>query len=419
VHKKLTLLHVIASMDPKTGGTGEAIRNAYTALVEYGVYSEVVSLDSPSAPFLSEEVFPIYALGPSKAPWHSSKKLVPWLTENANNYDVIIVNGLWLYPGYAVRKAIEKIRGKKDGVKQLKRPKVFVMPHGMLDPYFQSADSRKLKAIRNLLYWKLVERKNVEEAAALLFTCEEELLLARTSFRPYKPTREINVGMGITAPPVYSETMRVSFEKRCPKINGSKYFLFLSRINDKKGVDLLVEAYINTYHSSPTAEDNNTQDRPYLVIAGPGMETPYGKKILALAAKSPAADFILFPGMLSGDVKWGAFYNCEAFILPSHQENFGIAIVEAIACGRPVIISDKVNIWREIQSLGAGIIGGDNNKATIESLKKWQSLSPAEKTEMGMEARLCYEKKFTVEVAAEKLAKTLRTAVESEMIIQE
>ncbi len=59
--------------------------------------------------------------------------------------------------------------------------------------------------------------------------------------------------------------------------------------------------------------------------------------------------------MLTGDLKWGAFRAAEAFVLPSHQENFGIAVVEALACGKPVLISDKVNIWREIVEDGAGL----------------------------------------------------------------
>lgn len=63
--------------------------------------------------------------------------------------------------------------------------------------------------------------------------------------------------------------------------------------------------------------------------------------------------------MLQGDVKWGAVHGCEEFVLPSRQENFAIAVVEALACGKPVLISDQVNIWREIAEDGAGLVGGD------------------------------------------------------------
>ena len=76
-------------------------------------------------------------------------------------------------------------------------------------------------------------------------------------------------------------------------------------------------------------------------------------------------------GMLSGAAKWGALYGCEAFVLPSHQENFGIAVVEALACGRPVLISDQVNIWREIVEDGAGIAEADTEEGVEKLLRRF------------------------------------------------
>jgi glycosyltransferase involved in cell wall biosynthesis len=75
--------------------------------------------------------------------------------------------------------------------------------------------------------------------------------------------------------------------------------------------------------------------------------------------------------MLSGEAKWGAFYGCEVFVLPSHQENFGLAIVEALACSKPVLISNQVNIWREIQDFNAGIVADDTLEGTINLLGSW------------------------------------------------
>jgi hypothetical protein len=75
--------------------------------------------------------------------------------------------------------------------------------------------------------------------------------------------------------------------------------------------------------------------------------------------------------MLSGAAKWGALYGCEAFVLPSHQENFGIAVVEALACGKPVLISDQVNIWREIVEDGAGLVEGDAEEGVEKLLRKF------------------------------------------------
>ena len=79
--------------------------------------------------------------------------------------------------------------------------------------------------------------------------------------------------------------------------------------------------------------------------------------------------------MLTGHAKWGAFYGAEAFILPSHQENFGIAVVEALACGKPVLISKQVNIWHEIIEGGGGLVEEDTTAGTLRLLESWQRLS--------------------------------------------
>ena len=98
--------------------------------------------------------------------------------------------------------------------------------------------------------------------------------------------------------------------------------------------------------------------------------------------------------MLTGDAKWGAIYGCEAFVLPSHQENFGIAVVEALACRKPVLISNQVNIWREIESSGSGIVADDTEIDTHQLLIQWLNLSTDEKQLMGQRARDSYETYF-------------------------
>ena len=100
--------------------------------------------------------------------------------------------------------------------------------------------------------------------------------------------------------------------------------------------------------------------------------------------------------MLNGDAKWGAFYESEIFVLPSHQENFGIAVVEALACKTPVLISDKVNIWREIEKGKGGIVKND----TYNLLKDWLSLNQNLKYSMVLAAEKVYLENFTIKKAA-------------------
>jgi glycosyltransferase involved in cell wall biosynthesis len=392
----MRLLRVIASMDPVTGGPCQGIRNLIPELEKIGVSNEVVSFDEPASNFLRHDPFPIHALGRSRGRWCYHPRLIAWLVENLPRFDAVIVHGLWLFSSHAVRSAARRLRNGAV-------PPVCVMPHGMLDPYFQRDRSRRTKALRNWIYWKVIESKVVNDADALLFTSEQELQLARESFRPYRPKREINVGYGVAEPPSATPAMREAFLSKSIGLGDRPYFLFLSRIHEKKGVDLLIRAYADVYQSEPASPTS-----PVLVIAGP-LNSDFARAMQNLAAELCPRDAVFWPGMLSGDAKWGAFHGCEAFALPSHQENFGIAVAEALACGKPVLISNQVNIWREIEAAGGGVVAADSDEGVRENFQRWRKLSDSEKEEMGRQARVCHEKHFAVRRAAERLALTLQS----------
>ncbi|WP_224999700.1 glycosyltransferase [Cesiribacter sp. SM1] len=403
----MKMLRVIANMTPTSGGPCQGLRNSIPELKKLGVDNEVVSLDDPAAPYLNGDEFPVHALGLGTGPWYYNPKLVPWLLNNFARFDAVIVHGLWLYPSYAVLQAIELFRKQAEAQKQNagKIPRFFIMPHGMLDPYFQKSPDRKIKALRNIVYWKLIEGKVVNKADALLFTCEEELQLAREPFKPYSPKQEINVGYGVAAPPAYTQAMKAAFIQKHPELAHEPYILFLSRIHEKKGVNLLISAYATLLGEMYKQQ----QKIPKLVIAGPGLDTTYGKKMQLLASRtSLLQNSIFFTGMLQGDAKWGAFYGSDVFVLPSHQENFGIAVVEAMACGKPVLISNQVNIWREIMAGGGGMVAPDSLEGTVDMLSKWIHKSPAEKLIMGKNAFHTYEQKFSNGKAARHFLQKLK-----------
>ena len=76
-------------------------------------------------------------------------------------------------------------------------------------------------------------------------------------------------------------------------------------------------------------------------------------------------------GELQGDDKWGAFFASDALSLPSHEEGGAVAVVEALACGVPVLISNKVDVWREIEDGAAGWVGEDTIGGTLSTLQHW------------------------------------------------
>ena len=375
----MKLLRVIVTMDPSYGGPCQGIRNSIPPLEALGVANEVVCFDAPDSSYLGTDTFKIHALGPAKGPYSYCSGFESWLQQHLERFDAVIIHGLWQYTSYGTYRAWKQYKKTHTVF-----PKLYVMPHGMLDPYFQKAPERRLKALRNLIFWQLLEKQVIQGVNGLLFTCEQELLLARTTFGGYHPQNELNVGYGINEPPPVTEPGLKAFKTAFPQLQETPYLLFLSRIDPKKGVDLLLEAYLEK-----RLEHSDLSD---LVVAGPGMDSPYGKKLLALAQNSP---HIHFTGMVTGDVKWAFFEQSEAFVLPSHQENFGIAVAEALACSVPVLISDQVNIWKEIELMQAGLICTDDRKGVSEMLDRWIALSRDEKEQLKRNARRAYETYFT------------------------
>jgi len=395
----MKILSVISSMDPVKGGLSQGVRNLVPALAALGARSEVLSFDAPDAGFLGLDDFPIHAIGPGKGPYAYCAALRPWLEENIARFDAVIAQGLWLHNNAGTWRTVRRLRQAHPAA----GPRFYVMPHGMLDPYFQNAPERRWKAMRNVVVWKLFEGSAVNGADGVLFTCAQEMILARQPFSPYHPKRELDVGLGIQAPPPLTGSMAPAFAARCPELGDKPYLLFLGRVHEKKGTDLLLRAYLDLRRERA--------DMPALVIAGPGLESEHGRGLLALADWHPD---VYFPGMLSGDEKWGALYGCDAFVLPSHQENFGIAVVEAMACGKPVLISPQVNIWRECAQ--GGLVDEDNEAGVTRLLTRWLALSPAERAARGVAAFAAYRRHFSAGEAAQRLLLALR-AVQNEPMV--
>src|SRR5215212_3064713 len=121
-----------------------------------------------------------------------------------------------------------------------------------------------------------------------------------------------------------------------------------------------------------------------LVLAGP--EQQDGVRLRELAAQLGIGERVVWTGMLNGDLKWGALHAAEVFALPSHQENFGLAVVEALACGVPVLISREVNIWREVVESSAGLAEPDSIEGTTALLQQWLEAPPVERKQMRVAA---------------------------------
>ena len=375
----MKILRIISSVDPKAGGPVEGIRQITPALARLGHTTDVVTLDDPAAPWLTSFPAAVHALGPARTGYAYAPRLAPWLRENASRYDVVIVHGLWQHTGFGAWQAL-----RESGTPY------FVYAHGMLDPWFKHA--YPLKHLKKCLYWAWAERRVLRDARAVLFTSDEERRQARLSFAGYECHEQV-VGYGTSSPPGDCEMLRRRFFGAHPTLEGKRLLLFLSRIHPKKGCDLLLRAFAQVAQTDPSL---------HLIMAGPdGGAWQVERERLADALG--IAGRITWTGMLMGEDKWGAFHAADAFILPSHQENFGIAVAEALACGLPVLISDKVNIWREIQEDGAGFVADDTEAGTTRLLHDWLAQTPGEAHRMRRNARCCFLTRFEIEAAAEGL----------------
>ena len=299
----------------------------------------------------------------------------------------MVVSGLWQYHGFATWRALQRTETP-----------YFVFTHGMLDPWFKR--EYPLKHLKKCLYWPWADYRLLRDARAVFFTSEEERRAASQSFRPYR-ANEVVVNYGTPGPVGDSVKQRELFFLQFPHLRGKRLLLFISRIHPKKGCDILIDAFAGLRDRDPAL---------HIIMAGPD-KVGWQEKLVAQARRLSVSNDITWTGMLAGDAKWGAFHAAEAFVLPSHQENFGIAVAEALACAVPVLISNKINIWREIKDEGAGYVEEDTLAGTISLLKRWEATSAVERIAMADNALSSFQNCFRIETAA----KSIVSAIESRL----
>jgi len=371
----------VHTLDPSVGGVAASVLALSRGLARRGHRLDIVVLDDSASPWLADIALPIHALGAGLTSYRYSSKLLPWLKKQGGDYDRVIVNGIWQYLSFA---AWRRYAGSSIPY--------YVFPHGMLDPWFK--ETFPLKHLKKWLYWPWAEYRVLRNAAAVIFTSEEERSQARKSFWLYRCREKVSP-LGVEAPPI-SSNAKSEFLSRYPQLQNTRIFLFLGRLHPKKGCDMLLEAFAQM----------RSNDSISLILAGPdqvGWESDLRRQVTRLNLTNR----IVFTGMLEGPMKQGAFANAEAFVLPSHQENFGISVVEALAARVPVLISNRVNIWREIEADRAGYVESDDLAGTTRLLQRWIGTAPAEREMVRENARRCFEQRFEIDRAVESLLQIL------------
>lgn len=389
----MRILHVIASVNPEGGGPIEYARVMAERHRAAGHTSGFVTLDAPEDAFLTEFPFTVHGAGSGSGFWADNQAFGAKVAGLTAQYDVAIIHGLWNVATIAAYPAFKKAD----------MPWV-IFSHGMLDPYFRQ--SKPVKHWLKQAFWSAWQGRMLSNANAVLFTCKDEQRLAEKAFwghQDYTGKVVAFCASDQSLPEEALERGRKMFHQAVPKLGGRDYFLFLSRIHPKKACDNLIKAFANVAPMAPQLD---------LVFAGPD-QTGWQADLTTLAAQLGVGARVHWAGMIQGAAKSAAFADAKAFTLPSHQENFGLVVAEALSIGTPVLISDKVNIWREITAEGAGLAGPDTVEATTYVLKAFLSQTVREAEAMTSAARPCYEKYFSVDAAANDLLCALEMAFET------
>ena len=377
----LKILQLVHTLDPSVGGVATSVLALSRGLARRGHKIDIVVLDDPSATWIANVDLTVHALSSGLTSYRYSRALLPWLREHGGDYDRVIVNGIWQYLSFA---AWRRYAGSSIPY--------HVFPHGMLDPWFK--ETFPLKHLKKWLYWPWAEYRVLRDAAGVIFSSEEERLQARKSFRLYRAREKVSP-LGVEASPILPNA-KSEFLSRYSQLQNTRNLLFLGRLHPKKGCDILLDAFARLSSRESTS----------LILAGPdqiGWEKDLRRQVESLNL----TDRVVFTGMLQGVMKQGALASADALVLPSHQENFGISVVEALAAGVPVLISNRVNIWREINADCAGYIESDDLEGTSRLLQRWIDTRPAEREAIRRSARRCFDQRFEIDRAVDSLLRIL------------
>jgi glycosyltransferase involved in cell wall biosynthesis len=261
------------------------------------------------------------------------------LRRRIHEFDVVHIHSLYLHPTLAAGRACIAA-----GVPYL------VRPHGTLDPWL-----RQRHRFRKAVYGALFERRILDSAAAIHYTSQDEMELAGAlDIR----APGVVVPLGVDSHEYANLPNRGAFRARYRDLVDRRLILFLGRITPKKGLDLLIRSFATVHKEQPDAR---------LVIAGPD-DDGYGNQVRAEIRAHQVDAYVTFAGMVLGQQKLELLADADVWVLPSYTENFGLGVLEALACGLPTIISDRVNIHRELASAGAALVTGCNESEVSQAV---------------------------------------------------
>lgn len=341
----MKILHVISSIDPRTGGPATALAGLTTAQHAAGLDVRVVSTFSADyksdlADKLVEQGIKVRVVGPVRGALGRHPELVPTLKHAILDADIVHIHAVW-----------EEIQHQAAVICRTNNKPYIIRPCGMLDPWSLKQNKWKKKIYMAL---RLNRDLNAAHGIHLASRTEGELVALLRLAAPL-----IVEPNGVSLNEYVNLPASGEFRLQYPQIRNRPIIAFLGRIYPGKGLELIVPAL---------AHLKNTD--AILVAIGPDVQN-YRSQIMAKAQALGITERILFTGMLTGRAKIAALADADLFALPSEHENFGIAVVEALAAGTPVIISDQVNLCSDILQGRVGGVVPCEVDALAKELDRW------------------------------------------------
>ena len=308
--------------------------------------------------------------------WQLSWRLTRALKKNLSLFDLIYICGVWSYPT-TIAAYYSKL---------YRKPYIF-SPRGMLYPV-----TLNRKWFKKHLYYQFIMKNCLESASAIHYTSEDEA--EKTHHFLNLKNRIMIIPNGIELSGFSDLTNISTLKTEIPHLKDKKVILFLGRLTWGKGLDMLVRAYAMLRKDIKDV---------HLLIVGID-DKNYSKKIKKWVRENQmdSNTDVTFTGMLTGKDKLRAYKACDIFVLPSYSENFGMAVVEAMACGAPVIISNKVGIHKEIECNKAGIVVEPNAQSLYQAMKLLLENAGLRK-EISINGRKMAEEYYDIDKVADKM----------------
>ena len=364
---KKKILRIISSLNPEYGGPPAAIVDSTIALNKIGFKVDIVTHDNKESQFVKIKNTTIHNLGPSLlGDYNLNFKFTKWLIQNRSKYDLFIVHGLWQFNTLAARLFLKK--------------KYYVFVHGQLDPSYKKFFFNKIK---KFIYWNLIEKKNLKDSKFILLTNKKEKDLLNDTYVNTKGLKKKVVGYGILEPKYDTCKVKKIFYKKFKSLKDKDFYIYLGRFHNKKGCEIIMNAV--KYFS--------LRKKPINVLMC-GSNNIYKNYLQKISKDLNIEKNIIWSNFLKNDIKLGALLSSKAMLLPSYGENFGVALVEAMACGIPVLTTNKVNIYNYIIENNAGYISSPNNVNFIKIINKFENLKKSNITQLKKNAYRCFKNNF-------------------------